>query len=867
MFKVAIRKNMQGVAYLLLQNGFDLMTAIQDAMDEKKFKYVWTLLNKVSDDNIIRKPNQKGQNLFHTFAIQGSQAPLDLTQKIHKTFVNKGIDFKIQDSEGRTPLHYAAENNFNFLVNELLNSGVNPNIQDKKGFTPFTLQLIKGTINEITIQNYIKHNVDLTLRFKAKIKKEEIEIGPLNYLVVKGTKNLELLKLLIHNGVSVNERDENGRTPLMNAILNNSKKLVKFFLGFPGIDKNQKDEDGRNPIHLVVKPMEFASYENTEILELLAPHFDINAVDEQQHTPIYYAYLQDSGVMANKLKELGAKDNKPAAHIKRAATSIIASISWNEEIDYEEDAEQFLKKAIEAEKDVMKEETNKVLPDSYITNPEQYEVVYDDKLGYYDLEMTKVDIQQGPYGGYRFYKMQVVRQTNRDVYVLFTRWGRVGDPGQYQQTPFATKELAIEEFKKIFKSKSGNDWENKDNFQKQPKKYQLLTFTKRTNHKEYLVPFNLKDPHVPKSHLDKEIRRVVEDIANVKMYQSCMRNYHIDTDYLPLANLTKSLLTEAQQILVEIRELQEECQEERKKEFSKQDADKILEIQDKIAEKSSRFYELIPSSLYRNCAVPSIDDPYKLKNMSDMLSSLLEFEVSSKILLGALNNVYKINPLDYCFNALNIRMLRLPEENPEYQLIKEYVFASHPARDDYIMNIFCIERKGEAERISQWAHLKNRMLLWHGSKVSNFMGILSQGLRIAPPEAPATGYMFGKGVYFADMFTKSLGYCTDDGTGYKLLLLCEVALGEMYETEKAEYITELKAPYKSVKGIGREGPKMSKKVVLSNGCICPIGKIVNYKKDQQQPFMWYGGLQHNEYIVYDVSQIRMRYLVQVKILS
>ena len=38
----------------------------------------------------------------------------------------------------------------------------------------------------------------------------------------------------------------------------------------------------------------------------------------------------------------------------------------------------------------------------------------------------------------------------------------------------------------------------------------------------------------------------------------------------------------------------------------------------------------------------------------------------------------------------------------------------------------------------------------------NFIGILSQGLRIAPPEAPATGYAFGKGVYFADMFGKSV---------------------------------------------------------------------------------------------------------------
>lgn len=53
------------------------------------------------------------------------------------------------------------------------------------------------------------------------------------------------------------------------------------------------------------------------------------------------------------------------------------------------------------------------------------------------------------------------------------------------------------------------------------------------------------------------------------------------------------------------------------------------------------------------------------------------------------------------------------------------------------------------------------MLLWHGSKISNFMGILAQGLKgiyyilnilVAPPWAFNTGTMFGKGIYFADMF-------------------------------------------------------------------------------------------------------------------
>lgn len=29
--------------------------------------------------------------------------------------------------------------------------------------------------------------------------------------------------------------------------------------------------------------------------------------------------------------------------------------------------------------------------------------------------------------------------------------------------------------------------------------------------------------------------------------------------------------------------------------------------------------------------------------------------------------------------------------------------------------------------------IDNKMLLWHGSRLTNFVGILSQGLRIAPP--------------------------------------------------------------------------------------------------------------------------------------
>lgn len=206
---------------------------------------------------------------------------------------------------------------------------------------------------------------------------------------------------------------------------------------------------------------------------------------------------------------------------------------------------------------------------------------------------------------------------------------------------------------------------------------------------------------------------------------------------------------------------------------------------------------MIPNSQYKNTAIPPINDAHSLKEHTDMIDSLLDIEIALKTILGAHYRKKEIHPLEYCYSALNVKMMPLEKESPEFQVLRHYVKSGHNGFDEnFIMNIFAVERKGEAERFAQWKDLKNHMLLWHGSRVSNFMGILSQGLRIAPPEAPATGYMFGKGVYFADVFDKSFGYTDeytpDDGKSYALLLLCEVALGEMKELKKAEYITELK---------------------------------------------------------------------------
>lgn len=100
------------------------------------------------------------------------------------------------------------------------------------------------------------------------------------------------------------------------------------------------------------------------------------------------------------------------------------------------------------------------------------------------------------------------------------------------------------------------------------------------------------------------------------------------------------------------------------------------------------------------------------------------------------------------------------------------------------------------------------MLLWHGSRLTNYGGILSQGLRIAPPEAPVTGYMFGKGVYFADMVSKSANYCgASKNDPIALILLCEVALGDWQDRYKADYYASTMDEGKSsTRGVGKTMP-------------------------------------------------------------
>ncbi|XP_078256074.1 poly [ADP-ribose] polymerase 1 [Rhinoraja longicauda] len=196
----------------------------------------------------------------------------------------------------------------------------------------------------------------------------------------------------------------------------------------------------------------------------------------------------------------------------------------------------------------------------------------------------------------------------------------------------------------------------------------------------------------------------------------------------------------------------------------------------------------------------------------------------------------------------------------EARIITDYVKNTHAAThnqyDLEVLEIFRVRRESEEQRFQPFSELHNRQLLWHGSRTTNFAGILSQGLRIAPPEAPVTGYMFGKGVYFADMVSKSANYChTSQAEPVGLVLLADVALGNMYELKRASHVAKLPKGKHSVKGVGKTAPDPSATIKL-DGVEVPLGKGMQTPAADSS-------LLYNEYIVYDVAQVNIKYLLRL----
>lgn len=92
------------------------------------------------------------------------------------------------------------------------------------------------------------------------------------------------------------------------------------------------------------------------------------------------------------------------------------------------------------------------------------------------------------------------------------------------------------------------------------------------------------------------------------------------------------------------------------------------------------------------------------------------------------------------------------------------------------------------------AKMQNVWELWHGTRASNLLSILKAGLIIPPStSAHVCGRLYGDGLYFSDMSTKSLnyayGYWSKSGGSDNncFMFLCSVGMGKYYKPNRSSY--------------------------------------------------------------------------------
>ncbi|XP_069829008.1 protein mono-ADP-ribosyltransferase PARP4-like [Dendropsophus ebraccatus] len=190
------------------------------------------------------------------------------------------------------------------------------------------------------------------------------------------------------------------------------------------------------------------------------------------------------------------------------------------------------------------------------------------------------------------------------------------------------------------------------------------------------------------------------------------------------------------------------------------------------------------------------------------------------------------------YQALRCRIEHIHPNSAEFLQVKQSILDhNHSKRQLNILRVFRVGRQSEATNFK--SDLGNIKSLLHASSPCNFLGILSRGLMLANSIVEEFGGErtdignLGSGIYFSDSVSTSVKYSQPSSvTGSRLLMVCDVALGNCADVFRRDYtITEPPNGFHSVHGVRR-------------------------KDGVKSDFF------DDEYVVYDVNQVQMRYVVQ-----
>lgn len=471
--------------------------------------------------------------------------------------------------------------------------------------------------------------------------------------------------------------------------------------------------------------------------------------------------------------------------------------------------------------------------------------VYEDGDDIWDCMLNQTNIQ---FNNNKYYLIQLLEDDSSKSYSVWMRWGRVGANGQNSlQACGADLDKAINIFKKKFSDKTKNDWELRSMFEKVPGKYDLLKmdYSKGTDTPDAGAAVKKPKEKMPvESMLHPIVKAIIELICDVRVMEEAVVEMKYDAKKAPLGKLTTEQIKAGYLTLKHIDTLIQ----------SNKCATKDL------VQACNDFYTRVPH--YFGMKVPPlIRTPAEVREKVALLEALGDIQAALSVLDQPID--VTTHPADQHYHRLQCDLTPLQRESEEYRIIEKYMKTTHAkTHKHYTLTLLEVLECHKDSEHQRFKDVGNRMLLWHGSRMSNWAGILSQGLRIAPPEAPVTGYMFGKGIYFADMASKSANYCWANArNNVGFLLLSEVALGKSNTLLQADYeANKLPPGCHSVKGCGRTAPQPENFTKLPDGTVVPLGPGAEVAAKTDSNY----SLLYNEYIVYDPAQVLTRFLLKVQ---
>lgn len=889
LFKILVQNDWLGVTFVAMEQmdkfGMSYAKLIEVAFRLKKLQFAKRLIEKQVSPSRLREKVTANRNLITSLAYENANESQDklLLCDVIGLLCEAGVEPLEADDYGCTALHYACLHR-NMDLFEYLKDGnlkLYYNAKDKFGRIPYSCLFWKcqtaacpnpGLVKELI---EIGSDVDYRVRLKPLShfkqgftnqpidfldgpSENSVEVTPLIVCIV--FRYVPLIELLLEMKADVNARDSNGMTPLMHAVKINDMDIVNLLV-IHGAEAALKDVNGFTAFHHAITNFgEGYTHDNESMMSILV---GVDLGYSRLNARILYKLSVDAGAIkiANYISRrfsLGCKMAEKSVYQPFAVSEQFFGIK---DYDVTTDAQAMLK---QLEEDTMEVDDGEV--NDQDLPPSQCNVTDGVLHKNYSVVMTKIDVSEGPWGKYNFYRMQIWKEKHKELFVLFTNWGRIGDCwGQHQNTPFGSAEQAVQEFEKIFKAKSGNEWTAAagSEFVIKKDKYRLVDVDKFRQVKKAALVFDLSSDKPSK--LPEQLQLMMKDLANVAMHEKAYNNMGIDHNVVPFGRIKRDNLKRAQELLNELGQLSKENVRIRDKRYHGfRMAGEHYDVLSKIDNLSSEYYYLVPKRGFDFTQVQPLDSLGIVRAEMDLVERLLDFEVTERILLGAQFRKHEINPIDYIFRAIGCSIESIPWNDKEIAPhVLKYIYRSRGLAAKDVSAIYKVSIKADQHKLlakeGMWRTAKamNRSLLWHGTQPENLMSILTKGLIVN--HSVAHGRLFGQGIYMADVLDKSKSYSHSRyyGRSYdeKYLLLCDVGLGKILKVTEHQNHDDFMKNYDSLHVVGLHQPNPTENVRLSNqGVVVPSGKIMPVREKSL--------MDYNEYVAFRSDQVAIRYIVR-----